>query len=144
MDNNNSKKFGFLFVILVLCIFSIVSFASKEITNVITNDSKTFKILVSSENKDLESFIENYFKKEKMKVQIDYAGTLEIMDKINNKENYDAIWASNSIWLYMLESTSSVSNSKSTSIDPIVFGVKKSKAENRLKYSNKIKRKGFR
>ena len=71
MDNNNSKKFGFLFVILVLCIFSIVSFASKEITNVITNDSKTFKILVSSENKDLESFIENYFKKEKMKVQID-------------------------------------------------------------------------
>lgn len=129
MDNNNSKKFGFLFVILVLCIFSIVSFASKEITNVITNDSKTFKILVSSENKDLESFIENYFKKEKMKVQIDYVGTLEIMDKINNKEDYDAIWASNSIWLYMLESTSSVSNSKSTSIDPIVFGVKKSKAE---------------
>lgn len=128
-NNNNSKKFGFLFVILVFCIFELVSSAIKGINNIVTNDSKTFKLLLSSENKDLELFIKNYFKKEKMKVKIDYAGTLDIMDKINNKEDYDAIWASNSIWLYMLESTSSVSNSKSTSIDPIVFGVKKSKAE---------------
>ena len=129
MDNNNSKKFGIIFVILVFCIFELISFSFKGIKNVVTNDSKTFKILLSSENKDLENFIKNYFKKEKMKVKIDYAGTLDIMDKINNKEDYDAIWASNSIWLYMLESTSSVSNSKSTSIDPIVFGVKKEKAK---------------
>ena len=129
MDNNNSKKFGIIFVILVFCIFELISFSFKGIKNVVTNDSKTFKILLSSENKDLEDFIKNYFKKEKMKVKIDYAGTLDIMDKINNKEDYDAIWASNSIWLYMLESTSSVSNSKSTSIDPIVFGVKKEKAK---------------
>ena len=97
MDNNNSKKFGIIFVILVFCIFELISFSFKGIKNVVTNDSKTFKILLSSENKDLEDFIKNYFKKEKMKVKIDYAGTLDIMDKINNKEDYDAIWASNLI-----------------------------------------------
>ena len=53
MDNNNSKKFGIIFVILVFCIFELISFSFKGIKNVVTNDSKTFKILLSSENKDL-------------------------------------------------------------------------------------------
>ena len=56
MDNNNSKKFGIIFVILVFCIFELISFSFKGIKNVVTNDSKTFKILLSSENKDLEDF----------------------------------------------------------------------------------------
>ena len=51
------------------------------------------------------------------------------MDKLNNGENYDAVWCSNSIWLYMLNDEISVKNSKSTSINPVVFGIKKSKAQ---------------
>ena len=52
------------------------------------------------------------------------------MEKLNNQEYYDAVWTSNSIWLYMLDSSKvSVKNSKSTSINPVVFGIKKSKAK---------------
>ena len=51
------------------------------------------------------------------------------MSKLNNGEKYDAVWCSNSIWLYMLDSKIKTTNSKSTSINPVVFGIKKSKAE---------------
>ena len=50
------------------------------------------------------------------------------MQKLNSGEKYDAVWLSNSIWGYMLDSSVKLSNSKSTSINPVVFGIKKSKA----------------
>lgn len=96
----------------------------------------TFNIIASQENKDLEEVIQNYAKSKKYNVNIEYAGTLEIMDKLNNGEKYDAVWISNSIWLYMLDSNVKVSNSKYTSINPIVFGIKKSKAQE-LDFINK-------
>lgn len=90
---------------------------------------KTFKLISSTENKDIEETLKKYAKENKIDLQIDYAGTIEIMDKLNNGENYDAVWCSNSIWLYMLNDGISVKNSKSTSINPVVFGIKKSKAQ---------------
>ena len=68
-------------------------------------------------------------RKNNIKLSIDYAGTIDIMEKLNSKEQYDAVWTSNSIWLYMLDKSVSVKNSKSTSINPVVFGIKKSKAK---------------
>ena len=51
------------------------------------------------------------------------------MEKLNSGKYYDAVWASNSIWLYMLNDNISMKNAKSTSINPVVFGITKSKAE---------------
>ena len=89
------------------------------------NSDNTFKIISSTENKDIEEIVQNYAKKNNINVSIDYAGTIEIMSKLNNGEKYDAVWCSNSIWLYMLDSKIKTSNSKSTSINPVVFGIKK-------------------
>ncbi|MBQ9011648.1 MAG: VWA domain-containing protein [Bacilli bacterium] len=130
LENRQKKSLSILFIIFI-CLFAFIYLltnAGKNIINDITSDS--FKILASSENKDIEKVITDYFKNKGQKVEIDYAGTIEIMDKLNSGENYDAIWASNSIWLYMLEDSSKITNSKSTSINPIVFGIKKSIAEN--------------
>lgn len=89
-----------------------------------------FNILASSENKDLEEIILNYSKSKGYDVNIDYAGTLEIMDKINTGAKYDSILISNSIWSYMIDSKiANVKDSKATSITPVIFGIKKSKAE---------------
>ena len=51
------------------------------------------------------------------------------MEKLNSGEYYDAVWTSNSIWLYMLDSSVKTSDSKFTSINPVIFGIKKSKAQ---------------
>ena len=124
---NNSKGLIIFLVVLGLFIFGNLGNLSKNESTSKPN-SNTFKLLMSTENNDLEPLIKNYFKKKKIKLSIEYAGNIDIMDKINNGENYDAIWASNSIWLYMLSNSSAVTNSKSTSINPIVFGIKKSLA----------------
>lgn len=127
---SNEKKtmlfFGCLFIAFVF-FMNLIFNAGRKVIDVFTGDS--FRILVSSENKDLEPIIKDYFSKENINVDIDYAGTIEIMDKLNNNENYDAIWASNSIWLYMLDDSYKVIDSKSTFINPVVFGIKKSVAE---------------
>ena len=54
---------------------------------------------------------------------------MEIIQKLNKGESYDAVWLSNSIWGYMLDDTVKLSESKFTNISPIIFGIKKSKAE---------------
>lgn len=121
------KSFGIISVILILFAI-IITNTGKNIYENLT--AGTFKILVSTENKDMEKVITDYFKEKETIVSIDYAGTLEIMDKLNNNEDYDAIWASNSIWLYMLNDSYKITNSKSTSINPVVFGIKKNVAKN--------------
>ena len=92
------------------------------------NVERSLKIISSTENKDLEPIIKEFETKHEMNIEIDYAGTLEMMDLLNNGADYDAVWASNSIWLYMLEDTVKLSETKSTSINPIIFAVKNSKA----------------
>lgn len=93
-------------------------------------DENAFNIIASTENKDLEDFIVNYAKSEGIDVNIEYSGTIDIMDKLNSGEKYDAVWTSNSIWLYMLDSSKvKTLEAKSTSINPVIFAIKKSKAE---------------
>lgn len=119
-------------IIAILIIAGIGIAAQEEIENginsFISDDSSEFKIISSTENKDLENVIQNYARKNDIDLSIEYAGTIDIMDKLNSGEKFDAVWTSNSIWLYMLNNSSKVKNSKSTSINPVVFGIKKSKA----------------
>lgn len=132
--NSNTKKSSILLAILTVCVIAIFAIVAENFSG--TNDlfsssskKETFKIIASSENKDIENIITAYAKQNKKDISIDYAGTLEIMSKLNAGEDYDAVLTSNSIWLYMLNDNVSVKNAKSTSINPVVFGVNKSKAE---------------
>lgn len=126
MKSKNERKVIILIVCLLLFPMILLFKGTKSVVDILTKNS--FKILSSTENKDIEPVIKKYFSDKNINVEIDYAGTIEIMDKLNNNEDYDAIWASNSIWLYMLEN-SKVTNSKSTFINPVVFGVKESVAK---------------
>lgn len=94
-----------------------------------TNSDNTFKIISSTENKDIEEIIQNYAKKNNIDVSIDYAGTIEIMSKLNNGEKYDAVWCSNSIWLYMLDSKIKTTKFKINKYKSSSIWNKKSKAE---------------
>ena len=128
------KKNTKTIILIIIALFVLNSCISKNndshinIHTYLQND--TFNIISSSENKVIDSAIKDYAKKNKIDVSIDYVDTLDIADKINAGEEYDAIWLSNSIWLYQIDSSvASVKNSKSLSINPVIFGIKKSKAE---------------
>ena len=124
-----------IFVVLLILGYIIVNMLSgtKSNNNTTSNhrsSNNTFYILASQENKTAQNIIEKYANDKGYKVEFEYQGTLEIMNKLNtSSSNYDAVWLSNSIWGYMLNSSVSLANSKCTSINPVIFGIKKSKAE---------------
>ena len=90
---------------------------------------KVFYLISSSENEVLDADIKKFAKKECFKIEIEYEDTLKIVRRLNSGERYDAVWLSNSIWMYALDTSKVyVSDTKSTSINPIVFGIRKSKA----------------
>ena len=131
---NNKFSFGKILgvVLLAYILYAIIHI---EITPNNEDEKETysdsvFSIITTPENKELEETIKKFARKNAFDINITYADNLDIVDKLNSGEKYDAIWSSNSIWLDMLDSSViSTSNLKSTSITPITFGIKKSKAE---------------
>lgn len=119
----------------IICIFIMffvytVNKSFNENINYTEKELDSFKLISSSENEDLEPILNKIAEKNEIDLDIEYAGTLDIMEKLNSGEKYDAVWTSNSIWLYMLDDSVKISNSESTSINPVVFAITKSKAEN--------------
>ena len=128
------KRGNYLTVIIIILILLVVGMFASDDDNKTSktkkDDSKKFRIISSQENEPLDNIIKDYAKKQGYDVAIEYEGTLDIIQDLNqNSSQYDAIWTSNSIWNYMLDSKVKVLNSKCTSINPVVFAIKKSKAE---------------
>ena len=137
---NKNGKNGFSTVVKVLVIFfGIIFFIScvdsflgdNEITDKddYVYDDGALNVISSSENEVLDSSIKYIAKKNGIRLNIVYADTLDIIARLNRGEKYDAVWSANSIWNYKLNKNVSLSESKSMSINPVIFGIKKSKAQ---------------
>ena len=95
-----------------------------------SEDPHYLHILSSFENASFEDDLRTYASKNDIEIDITYQGDIDIIDTLNSDpSNYDAVWISNSMWLYMLDNPYLYSESKSVSISPVIFGIKKSKAE---------------
>ena len=124
MNNNKSLKSFIRIMIMFVLIFVIISSCFNG-----GKKKNTFRIIASTSTRSMESSIKKFAKDEGFNVDIDYYGDLEIVDILNeDARNYDAVWISNSIWLYNLENSNMITDSKSTFIDPVVLGIDKSKA----------------
>ena len=133
MENKKINIIGTVVTLFILMFFfgmviDIIDVRKNSSTQYLSK--KSLNIISGSENKDLEDIIMSYTNSKGYKVNIEYAGSLDIMQKLNSEAQYDAVWLSNSIWMYMLDSSKvSTSDSKCTSINPIIFGITKSKAK---------------
>ena len=135
---DKKKKSG---LIDLLCWIFIIYLVFKIVIPTISDDSNSdvdnkaykdgiFTIIASTSTKKMDDELIKYGKKKGIKVKIEHYGDLEIVDKLNSEaEKYDAVWISNSIWLYMLDNTNLVTDSKSIVVNPVVMGVVKSKAK---------------
>ena len=134
MEKNKIKYIIFIAVVLIITYLFNVAYdqIQSDLADLTDLEYETtensLKIISSSENQDLENIIKTYARENDIEIEIEYAGTLEIMEKLNSGEEYDAVWCSNSIWLYMLDDSVEISESKSTSINPVIFAIKESKA----------------
>lgn len=128
----NKKNSDDKWLLIVFVILGIVFFNScrKNIRIVKEKKKNTFTILASTSTSKLDDDIIKYGKEKGFNVEIEHYGDLEIVDILNDdSKNYDAVWISNSIWLYMLDNSSLTTNSKSIVIDPVVMAVEKNKAK---------------
>ena len=132
MKKNNGGVIVLVIIIGLFVLPTIVTITGGIIEEISKSvfGGNTLNILSSNDNKDLEDSLKKIAKKEKFNVKFTYMGDLDISEELNeNSDNYDAVWISNSLWLYKLNNTKLTSESKSISISPVVMGIKKSKAE---------------
>ena len=126
--NSDKKTINIILVfLLIIILLKIASGVTEKVSEMITSysNSNEINILSSYENSYMEDEVEKYAEKEGIDVNFEYMGDLDMVDELNkNSESYDAVWISNSMWLYMLENPYLYSDSKSISISPVVFGIK--------------------
>lgn len=134
-QNNPISTFVVIIVIFIIIkifastIGGTVNTIKKEQKTLVKNDN-VFRILASPSTEKMDKNIIKYGKKNNIKIEIVHKGDLEIVDILNNdSKSYDAVWISNSIWLYMLNNSYLTTDSKSIVIDPVVMGIEKSKAK---------------
>lgn len=99
-------------------------------STVLGSGSKEIRILSGSENKELEPVLSAYAEKNHVKISMTYMGSLDIMRELEQEDfGYDAVWPASSIWMNAGDKLHRVKHAESISINPVVFGIRKSLAE---------------
>lgn len=135
MKKNKGTVSVFFWIVVVVLGFMFMENLMEGTLRLFTNDTEyfydetKFNLISSSENEVLDQDIKTFARKNGISLNIVYEDTLDIMSKLNSGEKYDAIWSANSIWVSRVNSDVSITESKSMSINPVIFGIKKSKAE---------------
>ena len=120
------SKFFVVVTIILLAICAIIGYLSSDKN--IFKKSNEFVILSNEDNAAFDNEIIEFGQKNNIRIKFVHADDLEAIDLLSqDSTRYDAVWLSNSTWIYMLDGVKTL-NSKSISINPVVFGVKKSKA----------------
>lgn len=92
--------------------------------------NKEFVIISGSENKSLEPLLEDFEKEHKVDIVMQYKGSIDIMQELSQAEvPYDAVWPANSLWISLGDTNHKVKQARSIMTSPVVFGIRKSKAE---------------
>lgn len=138
---NKKKNMGLFWVVVFVSLYlvSLIPFDEPdyEVDFGNRNNNEVFRIISSTSTSKLDDEIIAYGDDIGVDIEIEHYGDLEIVDILNDSsEDYDAVWISNSIWLYMLDNSYLVTDSKSIVINPVVMGIKKSQAES-LGFVNK-------
>lgn len=98
--------------------------------SVLGNGNQVLRIVSGSENRELEPLLESYALENHLRIEMTYMGSVDIMRRLQEENSeFDAVWPASSIWISMGDTSFRVKHSKSTTITPVVFGVRKSLAE---------------
>ncbi|MGI6003457.1 MAG: substrate-binding domain-containing protein [Lachnospiraceae bacterium] len=106
--------------------------ASDDKVQVFDGGSKgKLNILSGSENRELAPILEEFAKQEQIEIDMNYAGSIDIMRTLQGSDidSYDAVWPASSLWITAGDTNHKIKHAESISVTPVIFGIKKSKAE---------------
>ncbi|MEN9864593.1 MAG: hypothetical protein RL748_183 [Pseudomonadota bacterium] len=145
MNNSSLSRFGpgnwlqrTLAALTLLTLFGLVSGCNKpgskagagdnnaaNSANSTTNSGQPFRILAGSELKDVADLVTAYGKSQNVNVVFDYTGTLDAVDRLGEKNNYDAVWISHGKYLQLVPAVKAqIKASEKTMYSRVVLGVK--------------------
>lgn len=131
-SNNKNQNTIFQAILCILLVFSFFAlFFIDDFKKFRTKEEvEHFKILASVAHRSFDSNFSEWADDNDIDIIVDYESDLDIVSILNDGEHeYDAVWMSNSIWLYNLDNSSQIKNSKSIAISPVVMAVTKSVAK---------------
>ncbi len=101
-----------------------------EADAVLNDGEHVLRIISGSENAELEPILEEFARKENIRIEMTYQGSLDIMRLLGEEEiPYDAVWPASSLWLTVGDTEHRIKHAESISISPVVFGIRKNLAE---------------
>ena len=123
---------------LLLALLLLLSACAPEKTN--SGDGKptlgessypvTLRIVSGSENKELEPLLARFAKENRIALDMKYQGSVEISRILGQEQvPYDAVWPASSMWISIGDTKHRVKYTESISITPVVFGIRRSLAE---------------
>ena len=99
----------------------------KPVVSAPVNVQNSLKILAGSEVKDMEPLIRQAEKALNISVALSYSGTIEGVEKVQNSNDFDAAWFSQSKYFYdSPESAKKIKISEKIMLSPVVVGVRQS------------------
>ncbi|MDR0198093.1 MAG: VWA domain-containing protein [Oscillospiraceae bacterium] len=88
-------------------------------------------VISGSENRELEPLLTEFTAQTGIAVRMEYKGSVDIMNELKaGAAGYDAVWPANAIWAAMGDDGRLIKHEKSIMASPVVFGIKKSVAQN--------------
>lgn len=105
-------------------------------------DPRVYRVVMGTELKGVEPIIREYAQSKDYKLAITYKSAVDIANIISAKSvdeiPYDAVFTEDSMWLDLFSNRKNVKNVMSMMRSPIVYGVKKSVAEDLGWIGNKV------
>lgn len=115
------KKLLVLLLVMLLIVPGVVA----EAKNNSVRNADSFRLLTTPENELIVKYAEEYCTSQKIRLDVTYMGDIDAINELGAaSDQYDAVWLSNSMWMYRLDSSVSVTDSKSTGIVPVVVGIR--------------------
>ena len=107
MKKNKDTSLIVIALIILALVARIMLFDSGEegsnsVKKIFKRNDRSFHLLSSDENRFVDDSFKAYAKKNNIDLEITHMGDLEIIEELNaNADEYNGVWISNSLWLYM-------------------------------------------
>ncbi|CAN5403086.1 substrate-binding domain-containing protein [soil metagenome] len=89
------------------------------------NSANSFRILAGSELKDMADLVTAFGKSQNINVSFDYTGTLDAVDRLADKSDFDAVWISHGKYLQLVPAVKNqIKSSEKIMYSRVVLGVK--------------------
>lgn len=113
-------------LLCLLCVASLMLAACGKSAG----NKNQFVIISGSENTSLEPLLESFEDEHNVDIVMQYKGSIDIMHELAKPEvTFDAVWPANSLWISLGDTNHVVKQDRSIMTSPVVFGIRKSKAE---------------